>query len=148
MAKRNKMETTQVVANTETAVEEIAAPQQKPTRKSALRALSIKEARDANFGRVADADNVVGAAVLKTAAGVNLSRTRVYGYDTDTGRVPKTAKLVVVPGATLPSGVTQGQWDLLQKYSGMTVQTAYDNGVASRSVRRAYRAGTVRFVGE
>jgi hypothetical protein len=119
-----------------------------PVRKATPRAASIAAAREVNFGRVVTPDEVVGAPVLRTAAGVNPHRVRVYGYDTDTGRVPKGAVLAVVPGATLPVGVTEGQWQLLQEYAGKQVQVAYDNGVASRSVRRAYRAGAIRFIGQ
>lgn len=107
-------------------------------------------AKGINFARAAVDTNagVAAALVVKTAAGTNASKAKVYGYDNGAagGGVPKGAIIALVPAAKSPAGVTPGQWALLQTFAGKTVATAYDNGVASRSVRRAYRAGAIRFV--
>ena len=96
----------------------------------------------------ADADKVEAANVALTAKGTNPKKTRVYGYDNlaeGGGRVPKDAVIAVVPGAELPKGVQDSQWTKLKGYAGQTVVDAYGNGVSSRTVRRAYRAGAIRF---
>lgn len=121
------------------------APAAAPT--APVRAQSVTDARDRNFGKVANPDNLVSAGVVLTAKGVNPAKARVYGYDTDNGKVPLNAVIAVVPGVTgTPKGVTPGQWLLLQGLAGKSVQSAYDGGAASRSVRRAYRAGFIRFI--
>jgi hypothetical protein len=111
----------------------------------------LAQAKAINFARtlVDSADNAVAAGVVKTAKGTNVSKARVYGYDNGTqgGKVPVGATIVVVPGARPPAGVTPDQWLLLQQYAGKSVTVAYDNKVTSRSVRRAYRAGAIRFLG-
>jgi hypothetical protein len=134
----------QDVVSTEVVATDVVTPE---VVKAPKRAHSIAAAREYNFDRSVNPDEVVGAPVLKTAAGVNPKRVRVYGYDTTDGRVPKSAKVAIVPEASTPTGVTEGQWKLLAAQSGKTVQEAYDNGVASRSIRRAYRAGAIRFIG-
>lgn len=111
----------------------------------------LQTARSINFARtlVDSAENAAAAGVVKTAKGTNLSKARVYGYDNGTqgGKVPVGAVIAVVPGTTPPKGVTADQWLLLQQFAGKSVTVAYDNKVASRSVRRAYRAGAIRFIG-
>ena len=92
---------------------------------------------------------MVAANVALTSKGTNPKKQRVYGYDNlaeGGGRVPKQAKIAVVEGASLPRGVKDTQWTKLQGYAGQTVESAYGNGVSSRTVRRAYRAGAIRFV--
>jgi len=108
-------------------------------------------ARSINFGRgLVPADAAPApAGVVKTAKGTNLSKAKVYGYDNGVagGKVPVHAVIAIVPGCKDPAGVTVEQWALLQTFAGKTVTAAYDAQVASRSVRRAYRAGAIRFVG-
>lgn len=119
-----------------------------PKVSSATRApLAVAKAANFAHARVAPDAAPTAAVVVKTTKGTNASKVRVYGYDNGSsgGGVPKDAILSVVPGAPAPSGVTPGQWALLQKLAGKTVAVAYDNLVASRSVRRAYRAGAIRF---
>lgn len=89
----------------------------------------------------------VKADIGATDKGANPKRQRVYGYDntSSTWGVPKAAKIVIVPGATLPRAVAADQWELLQKFAGKPVQEAYDNKVSSRTVRRAFRGGAIRF---
>lgn len=107
-------------------------------------------AREHNFGIAKVAADAVPAPapVVKPAKGTNLSKERVYGYDNGegNGKVPVKAKIAIVPDAKSPAGVTPNQWLLLQEYAGKTVEDAYANRVASRSVRRAFRAGAIRFV--
>ena len=140
-AKQVKQET--VETTTEAAVVAVA-----PSR---LR-LPLPEARDHNkqFSPVLEDATVEAAAIALTSKGTNPRKERVYGYDnlTNGGGVPKTAKVVVVPGATAgvpPKGVKGEQWDLLVSLAGGTVQHLYDNKVHSRTIRRAYRAGAIRF---
>jgi len=116
--------------------------------------VTLGVARKHNFGvpPVASPDAAVPAGVIRTGKGENAKRLRVYGYDNGAakdgaGRVNKAATVVVVPGTSgLPKGVTQGQWDKLVAQGGKSVQVAYDAGVTSRTVRRSYRAGFIRFV--
>jgi hypothetical protein len=99
------------------------------------------------FGFV-PADGAVAADVALTAKGTNRRKLRVYGYDnlSSGGSVPKDAVVVLVAGIVgTPKGVADAQWAALQSQAGKTVSVAYDNGVASRTVRRAYRAGAIRF---
>ena len=108
-------------------------------------------AKEINFarGQIAADQEPTAAGVVKTAKGTNPSKARVYGYDNGVlggGTVPKQALIAVVPNAKPPAGVTSEQWLLLQQFHGKSVTVAYDNQVASRSVRRAYRAGAIRFV--
>lgn len=96
----------------------------------------------------ADAAAAVAANVALTARGTNPQKRRVYGYDNlaeGGGRVPRNALIAVVPGSELPRGVQATQWAKLQSYAGQSVESAYGNGVSSRTVRRAYRAGAIRF---
>lgn len=113
--------------------------------------LPLAQAREANFARakVDATEAVVAAGVVKTAKGTNEHKLRVYGYDNGAGggRVPKEATIALVPGVTqTPAGVTQNQWEALVALAGSTVQAAYDTQlISSRTVRRAYRAGAIRF---
>jgi hypothetical protein len=111
------------------------------------RARSIDEARLWNFGKVVNPEAPEAAGVVRTAKGVNAVKARVYGYDTTDGGVPKAGTIVLVPGTVgTPKGVTPGQWELLQGFAGQTVQACYDaKTVTSRTVRRSYRAGFIRF---
>lgn len=117
--------------------------------------LPLGEARAHNLGfTVLQPDGAVEAAgIALTSKGTNPTRVRVYGYDNLAagGKVPKEAKVALVPGQTgAPKGVNPAQWD---KLVGMakdqpTVAHLYDNGIVSRTVRRAYRAGAIRFIGQ
>jgi hypothetical protein len=121
------------------------------TEAAAPSRVTLVAAKTANFGLAPNPSALERAKVLKPAKGENPKRVRVYGYDNgaDGGRVPKDAVLQVVPGTTgLPKGVTSGQWALLQAESGKSVRAAYDAGVTSRTVRRSYRSGFIRFVGQ
>ena len=112
--------------------------------------LPFVEAKGHNKGFVLLAGDaqVVSANVALTSKGTNAKRQRVYGYDNfaNNGGVPKQAKVAVIAGAQCPKGVNPGQWDLLVSLAGNTVEHCYGNKVASRTVRRAYRAGVIRFV--
>jgi hypothetical protein len=137
---------TQVEAVVETQVETVVEAKAEPTR---LR-LPLPQAREHNKQHVLVTEGeVVAANVALTSKGTNPKKQRVYGYDNLSeggGRVPKQAKIAVVPGAELPRGVKDTQWSKLQSYAGQTVEAAYGNGVSSRTVRRSYRAGAIRFV--
>lgn len=159
MAKANKGFKKQAVAaaveqvveqSVETQVETVTETPEVKAEAKRLR-LPLPEARAHNKQHVlvADGDKVVAANVALTSKGTNPKKTRVYGYDNlaeGGGRVPKQAKIAVVEGASLPRGVKDTQWTKLQGYAGQTVESAYGNGVSSRTVRRAYRAGAIRFV--
>jgi hypothetical protein len=112
---------------------------------------TLLAAKSNNFALAPNPSELARAALIKPAKGENPKRVRVYGYDNgaDGGRVPKDAVVQAVPGSTgLPKGVTAGQWALLQAQSGKLVRSAYDAGVTSRTMRRSYRAGFIRFVGQ
>ena len=91
------------------------------------------------------------AAIALTAKGTNPKKARVYGYDNlaDGGGVPKDKRILLVPGLTdVPKGVAESQWDalvlLITGNEAVTAATAKDS-VTSRTIRRAYRAGYIRF---
>jgi hypothetical protein len=111
--------------------------------------ITLGVARSINFGKTANPSALEPAGVVKTAKGENAKRVRVYGYDNGAqgGRVNKAASIAIVPGTTgTPKGVTAGQWAALTEQSGKSVESAYAAGVTARTVRRAYRAGFIRFV--
>jgi hypothetical protein len=117
-------------------------PAATPTR------LPRAEAKQINFARTLGSDP---APVVLTAKGTNPTRTRVYGYANglNGGRVPLQAAVQVAPGFTgCPKGVAPAQWAALQAAAnGVTpVANLYANGVSSRTVRRAFRAGAITFV--
>lgn len=111
--------------------------------------LPLAEARAANAANVFVAgDKVVAAVVVQTAKGTNPKKVVVYGYDnlSEGGRVPKDKAILAVPGFTgCPKGVNPDQWDKLVALGKVIVSAAYDAGIQSGTVRRAYRAGAVRF---
>jgi hypothetical protein len=124
---------------------------QVPATTDAPARVTVAAAKAVNFGLAPNPSALARAALLKPGKGENPKRVRVYGYDngTDGGRVPKDGIVQCVPGTTgLPKGVTAGQWSLLQAQSGKSVRSAYDAGVTSRTVRRSYRSGFIRFVGQ
>lgn len=138
MAKRPSSPETQAPAQDAPASEVVA---------NTAKRLPFAQAKEANFGKKADPDALQGAGVVLTAKGTNMAKQRVYGYDTDTGKVPTGAVIAIVPGAGCPKGVPEAQWAALQEWAGKTVQAAYDSQkVASRTVRRAYRGGAIRFL--
>jgi hypothetical protein len=95
-------------------------------------------------------DKAKSAAIALTAKGTNPKKARVYGYDNlaDGGGVPKDKRILLVPGLSgVPKGVAESQWDalvLLASDGSVTVAGAKDS-VTSRTIRRAYRAGYIRF---
>jgi hypothetical protein len=113
--------------------------------------LPLAEAREHNkaFTFVAP-DAAKSAAIALTAKGTNPKKARVYGYDNlaDGGGVPKDKRILLVPGLQgVPKGVSQQQWDVLCAVAAdgdVTVAGAKDS-VTSRTIRRAYRAGYIRF---
>lgn len=126
------------------------APATAPVPTGRLR-LPLPQARDHNKAfTILGADQEAQAAgIALTSKGTNPKKVRVYGYDNladGGGKVPKDAKVLLVPGFQgVPKGVAEGQWVLLQEWAGKTVNAAYDAKVSSRTVRRAYRAGAIRF---
>jgi hypothetical protein len=112
--------------------------------------LPLPAAKQHNAQHVLLAPNapVVGAAVAITAKGTNTRKQRVYAYSNAAGGggVPQQAAVLVVPGFVgVPKGVNAAQWAALQALAGSTVAHCYANGIVSRTVRRAYRAGAIRF---
>lgn len=145
MAKKQKQVPAAVVAEQSPVVET------KPTRVKRLR-LPLGEARTHNgqFNPIAKGDEAVSANIALTSKGTNPKKVRVYGYDNlaNGGGVPKASVVAVVEGVACPKGVNAGQFDRmveLAKSGDATVQSLYDNGIRSRTVRRAYRAGAIRF---
>jgi hypothetical protein len=62
-------------------------------------------------------------------------------------KIDLSAKVVAVPGRTgTPKGVADTQWAKLLPLSGQTGQSCKDNGITARTLRRAFRAGFIRFV--
>ena len=127
------------------AVEVVAVPKVARTR------LPLAQAQAHNVFVPLTADQtVVPAAIAFTEKGTNPKKVRVYGYDNaDGGRgIPKDKRVVVVPGASCPKGVNGAQWDLLvsslQADPAQTVAQLKAN-IAGRTIRRAYRAGAIRF---
>ena len=111
--------------------------------------LPLGEARTHNkvFGFVSD-DNVVAANIALTAKATNPKKVRVYGYDnlSDGGGVPKDKRVVLVPGFVgTPKGVATPQWEKLVAAPASTTVALKDLGITSRTIRRAYRAGAIRF---
>lgn len=83
-----------------------------------------------------------GKVVAKAGKGLNTKRQRVYGYNNPaTAGVNKEATITVVSEA-LPRGVSASQWELLCNTLG-TVAHAKDSGVTARTIRRAFRAGSI-----
>jgi hypothetical protein len=112
---------------------------------------NLLAARAVNFRATPSVAVAAAAEVVKTAKGMNLKRLNVYGYDTNDGRVPKTAFVVLVPGFLgVPKGVKAAAWTALTAMGGKPVLAFYDAYAkaefdASSAVRRAYRAGAIRF---
>lgn len=144
---------TPVVAS-EVVTEQVEAPA--PAVKTGPKRAPLPQARAHNMGNklVSEDGAVQSADVCLTSKGTNPRKLRVYGYDNlaeGNGRVPKDKRVALVPGiASTPKGVADAQWTklvgLVQGNGNLTVSGLYDNGVASRTVRRAYRAGALRFV--
>ena len=111
--------------------------------------LPLGEARAHNVGfTFVTEDNVVAAGIALTAKGTNPAKARVYGYDNlgDGGGVPKDKRVLLVPGFTgVPKGVNPKQWDVVCANPGLTYPALKDLGVDGRTIRRAYRAGAIRF---
>lgn len=152
MAKRNRRNAdkpaVEPTAVEPTAVEPAAVePKAVPTGRLRL-PLPLAKKHNVGFTVLAPEVEVVAANVALTSKGTNPKRVRVYGYDNlaNGGGVPKAAKVQIVAGVTCPKGVNAAQWDLLVSLAGKTVEHCYGNKVASRTVRRAYRAGAIRFV--
>jgi hypothetical protein len=142
MAKRNK--------SAAPAVEQSAAPveQSQAPRVARLR-LPLEQARAHNVQFVpVDPAAVTAANVALTSKGTNPKKARVYGYDnlSNGGGVPKTHKVAIVEGAVNPKGVNPAQFELLVANPGHTVIELRGLGITSRTIRRAYRAGAIRFV--
>jgi hypothetical protein len=122
----------------------------------AVKRLPLPEAQAHNKGNVfvPSGAEAKAADVALTAKGTNPKRARVYGYDNladGKGSVPKDKRVALVAGVMgTPKGVSDAQWAALtaavQAAPDATVSTLYAGGIASRTVRRAYRAGAIRFV--
>lgn len=143
-----------VVADAPAPVAATPAPAPAPVAATPRR-LPYPQAKTANKANVLveDPQKAVAANVVLTAKGTNPAKARVYGYDNfaeGAGGVPKQAKVALVPTNGTPKGVATEQWDklvaLVQANPTWTVAMLYDNKVTSRTVRRSYRAGAIRFV--
>ena len=112
--------------------------------------LPLGEARAHNkvFAFVPDGTIAKAAALALTSKGTNPKKLRVYGYDnlSDGGGVPKDKRVLLVAGFTgCPKGVAQAQWDKLVAAPTGNAASLKDLGITSRTIRRAYRAGAIRF---
>lgn len=143
MSKR-KMQSPQASA-TDVVVEPVVAVVAKTLR------LPLPEAQTHNRAFTFVDGKATPATIAITAKGTNPKKARVYGYDNlaDGGGVPKDKRILLVPGLSgTPKGVAEAQWDalvtLVTADPSTTVSTAKDS-VTSRTIRRAYRAGFIRF---
>ena len=140
MSKKQKQTQVAVPATTEAVV---AAPAKTPR-------LPLPDAQAHNRQFTFVDGQAASAAIALTAKGTNPKKARVYGYDNlaDGGGVPKDKRILLVPGLSgVPKGVAESQWDalvLLASDGSVTVAGAKDS-VTSRTIRRAYRAGYIRF---
>lgn len=149
MAKRNKSKAVAVeaVEVVEVPVEVIAA---KPVRSSRLR-LPVDQARAHNAQWSLTSPAPTAAVIAGTVKGSNPKRARVYGYNNlaNGGGVPKVA-IVKVVGAVCPAAVNPGQWSALvaavTANPSSTVESLRGQGIASRTLRRAFRNGGIQFV--
>jgi len=120
-----------------------------PAAPATLR-LPLGEARAHNkiFAFVPDGTIAKAAALALTAKGTNPKKLRVYGYDnlSDGGGVPKDKRVLLVAGFTgCPKGVAEAQWEKLVAAPTGNAASLKDLGITSRTIRRAYRAGAIRF---
>ena len=113
--------------------------------------LPLPEAQTHNRAFTFVDGKAVSATLALTSKGTNPKKARVYGYDNlaDGGGVPKDKRILLVSGLSgVPKGVAEAQWDalvtLVTADPTTTVATAKDS-VTSRTIRRAYRAGFIRF---
>ena len=116
----------------------------------AILRLPLGEARAHNkvFAFVPDGTIAKAAALALTAKGTNPKKLRVYGYDnlSDGGGVPKDKRVLLVAGFTgCPKGVAEAQWEKLVAAPTGNAASLKDLGITSRTIRRAYRAGAIRF---
>src|SRR4030095_13859518 len=96
---------------------------------------------------------VTPATVVRSARGTNPKRTRYYGYGNAAhgGGIPAAAGVAIGAGITqAPKGVNPTQWASLvaavKANPNHTVQQHKAAGIQGRTLRRAYRAGAIRFV--
>ncbi len=101
-----------------------------------------------NFGLAVNSKKVSAAVLTKSSKGTNAKRNRLYGYDNGAngGPVPVLATMVLVPGATANNGGQKALVAFIKATTKPTAQGGYSAKVfTSRTVRRAYRAGLIRF---
>ena len=108
-----------------------------------------RTANKANGMLAPTAKVVPAAAITQTAKGANPTRMGVYGYSNN-NRVPLASRVLLVTGASaqVPKGILPAQFASLQKLAKagtQTVSALYGAGISSRTMRRAYRAGVIRF---
>lgn len=108
-----------------------------------------RAANNANGMLAIGAKVVPAAAIVQTAKGANPARMGVYGYSNN-NRVPLASRVLLVTGASaqVPKGIQPAQFASLQKLAKagtQTVSALYGAGITSRTMRRAYRAGVIRF---
>lgn len=110
---------------------------------------SLQVAREANASNPPVAkDQPVRAALVRPARGENPERRRVFGYDNGPGgKVPLAAKVVVVNSGSL-STAYPALATALSTTPDASVQDLKSAGVSSKSFRRAFRSGLIRFAVE
>ena len=155
MSKRNKKHPAQVTAPVSVFSEAVAdlAPDAESTTAAADLAAneqpvrrSLQMAREANASNAPVAkDAPTRAHLVRPAKGENPERRRVFGYDNGPGgKVPVTAKVVVVNAASLATAypLLAGALESTPDASVADIKTA---GVSGKSFRRAFRSGLIRF---
>lgn len=107
---------------------------------------SLQVAREANASNApVDLSAPVRAALVRPAKGENPERRRVFGYDNGPGgKVPTSAKVVVVNAGSLQSAYP-ALAEALSTTPDASVADIKSAGVSSKSFRRAFRSGLIRF---
>lgn len=106
---------------------------------------SLHMAREANVNPAVDKAAPVRATLVRPSKGENKERRRVFGYDNGPGgKVPLGAKCVVVNADGLKASYP-GLAEALAATPEADVKTLKSAGVASKSFRRAFRSGLIRF---
>jgi hypothetical protein len=107
---------------------------------------SLHMARDANASNPAvDPTAPQRAVLVRPAKGENPERRKVFGYDNGPGgKVPTQATVVVISKDGLKSAYPSLA-EALEATPTATVGTLKSAGVASKSFRRAFRSGLIRF---
>lgn len=143
MAKKQSAMAAIAASAVESVAPEAVAPVTSPAKSLAV----ARATNGANTYVAPDADKVERAVLVRPSKGENPKRGRVYGYDnlSDGGKVPVDS-IVKLTGAT---GSLAGFDKLRDTVEGhgepLTVRDCKNAGISSKTIRRAYRSGLIRF---